>query len=186
MSDGRAAVFLDRDGTIIRDTGYVSKPERVTLIAGAATAIRRLNQAEMPVIVISNQSGIGRGYFSEADFQRVQARVAELLAAENAHIDATYVCPHAPPSDEEPPCDCRKPQPKLFRTAASEHGLDLTRSWYIGDRWRDVAMATELGGHGILVPTDVTEAADIVRAEKNVRVSTTLAAAVDRILSHPD
>ncbi|HJU87817.1 MAG TPA: HAD family hydrolase [Gemmatimonadaceae bacterium] len=184
MSRGRVAVFLDRDGTIIHDTGYVAKPNRVSLIAGAAAAIRRLNQANVPVIVVSNQSGIGRGYHTEADFHNVQARIAELLAAEHAHVDAVYFCPHAP--DQEPPCECRKPGAKLFRDAAAKHGLDLARSWYVGDRWRDVAVVNELGGHGILVPTDTTDAADIVRAEKKVRVSTTLGAAVDRILSHSD
>lgn len=181
MSETRAAVFLDRDGTIIYDTGYVARPGSVSLMAGAGAAIRRLNQAGIPVIVITNQSGIARGYHTEEDFQRVQARVTELLAAEGAHVDAVYHCPHDP--DREPRCECRKPGTLLHRKAAEEHGLDLARSWFVGDRWRDVSMAVELGGQGILVPTDTTDAADIVRAEKGVRVSTTLAAAVDRILA---
>jgi histidinol-phosphate phosphatase family protein len=182
VSEKRGAVFLDRDGTLIHDTGYVARPERVSLIAGVGGAIKRLNQARIPVIVITNQSGIARGYHTEEDFARVQARVTELLAAEGAHIDAAYHCPHAP--DQEPRCECRKPGTLLHRTAAAEHDLDLARSWFVGDRWRDVSMAAELGGNGILVPTDTTDAADIVRAEKSVRVSTTLAAAVDRILAH--
>lgn len=181
MSDAaRPAVFLDRDGTIVHDTGYVSAPEKVRLIAGAAAAIRRLNEAGWMVIIVTNQSGIGRGYHTEADFQRTQARTAELLAADGARVDAVYFCPHDPEREQ---CDCRKPRTALHRRAAEEHGLDLARSWYIGDRWRDVAMANELGGNGILVPTDDTDAADIVRAEKRVRVSTTLGAAVDRVLA---
>jgi histidinol-phosphate phosphatase family protein len=176
-------VFLDRDGTIILDRGYVSRPDAVELLPGAARAIRRLNDAGWLVVVVSNQSGIGRGMYGEEDFERVQARVAELLAAGGARLDAVYHCPHAP--DQNPPCDCRKPGTKLFVDAAADHAIDLPRSWFVGDRWRDVAAAESLGGWGILVPTDDTDARDIVRAEGRVSMSTTLGAAVDRILSAP-
>jgi histidinol-phosphate phosphatase family protein len=181
----RPAVFLDRDGTINVDTSYVSRPERVSLLPDAAAAIARLNAAGIPVIVVSNQSGIGRGYFSQADYERVQRRVEELLAEQGAHIDGTYVCPHAPDGDTE--CECRKPGALLYRKASEEHALDLARSWYIGDRWRDIAVAAELGGKGVLVPTDRTPVDEMFRAKDRFAVATTLRAAVDRILGpEPD
>ncbi len=183
MTTGRRAVFLDRDGTIMLDRGYVSKPEDVELLPGAARAIRRLNEGGFLVVIVSNQSGIGRGMYGEADFERVEARVEELLAADGARIDAVYHCPHAP--DQDPPCECRKPGTKLFIDAAADHAIDLSRSWFVGDRWRDVAAAQSLGGLGILVPTDDTDARDIVGAEGRIHMSTTLGAAVDRILSTP-
>ncbi|HEX7239268.1 MAG TPA: HAD-IIIA family hydrolase, partial [Longimicrobiaceae bacterium] len=103
----RPAVFLDRDGTVIHDAHYLADPEGVRLLPGAAEAVARLNRAGVPVVLVTNQSGIGRGLFSEADFRAVQDRVEALLAAGGARIDAVYHCPHAP--DADPPCDCRKP-----------------------------------------------------------------------------
>lgn len=146
---GRAAVFLDRDGTVIEDTGYLGDPGGVRLLPGAAAAIARLNQAGLPVILVTNQSGIGRGMYDEAAFRAVQARVEELLALEGARLDAVYLCPHAP--DLDPPCDCRKPALGLFRRAAAEHGIDLARSWFVGDRARDLSATAEWGGEAILV-----------------------------------
>ncbi len=146
---GRPAVFLDRDGTIIADRHYLADPAGVTLLPGAAEAIARLNHAAIPVLLVTNQSGIGRGLFSDADFRAVQERMLQLLEERDARLDGVYHCPHAP--DHEPPCECRKPRIELFRRAAAEHGLDLARSWYIGDRVRDVAPAAQLGGTAILV-----------------------------------
>lgn len=143
----RRAAFLDRDGTIIEDAHYLGDPAGVRLLPGAAEAIRRLNRANIPVVLVTNQSGIGRGLFSEADFQATQARLRELLAGWGARIDAVYHCPHAPDTG----CGCRKPNAGMFVQAAREHGLDLARSWYVGDRVRDVAAGVELGGTGILV-----------------------------------
>jgi len=134
----------------------------VRLIAGAADAIAQLNDAGIPVIIVSNQSGIGRGYFNYDAFERVQARVEEVLADEGAHIDATYICPHAPSDDS--PCACRKPRVELFHRAARELHLDLARSWCIGDKWRDVEPASRLGGTGILVPARSTPCEDLERA----------------------
>ena len=145
----RAAAFLDRDGTIIRDTDYVGSPDEVELLPGAAAAIRALNDAHIPVVVVTNQSGIARGYFTQADYERVAARLDELLRADGARIDATYVCPHLP--EITGACECRKPGTLLFRRAAEDLGLDLARSWYIGDKPRDVEPARALGGTGILV-----------------------------------
>src|SRR5580704_3094741 len=116
-----SVVFLDRDGTIIHDAHYIARPEQVLLLDGAAEAIAQLNRAKIPVILITNQSGIARGYLTVADYERVHARLTELLAQYNAHLDAAYYCPHDP--DNIPPCSCRKPAPLLFQQAIKEHQL---------------------------------------------------------------
>lgn len=149
MRSLQPAVFLDRDGTIIEDRDYLGDPEGVYLLPGAAEAIAALNRAAWPVIVVTNQSGIGRGFFSEADYHAVAARMIELLTAEGASIDATYFCPHAP--GVLPDCLCRKPSAGLFEQAAGERGLDLARSHYVGDRVRDLVAGIERGGRGYLI-----------------------------------
>lgn len=178
----RAAAFLDRDGTIIDDAHYISDPELVRLRPGAAEAIARLNRAGIPVIVVTNQSGIARGMLSEADYEHVASRMAELLASEGAHIDATYMCPHHPDFGAE--CDCRKPGTLLFRRAATEHKLDLERSTYVGDRWRDVAPGIALGGRPMLIVDDSTRREERERAKHgDVELVVSLADAVDRIVA---
>jgi D-glycero-D-manno-heptose 1,7-bisphosphate phosphatase len=181
MTELRPALFLDRDGTVNFDTVHVSIPDTVRLIPGAAAAIARVNAAGIPVIVISNQSGIGRGLFTVEDYERVRARIDALLAAEGAHVLATYYCPHSP--EAEPACECRKPGPALYRLAAAEHGLDLARSWYVGDRLRDIQPAKTFGGRGVLVPRDTTPGVDVVAARDGYAISTSLGAAVDRMLA---
>lgn len=178
----RAAVFLDRDGTIIDDLHYLSRPEQVRLRPGGAEAIARLNRAGFPVIVVTNQSGIARGLLTVADFERVQHRMLELLNREDAHVDASYMCPHHPEVDGE--CECRKPGTLLFRRAADEHTLDLARSVYIGDRWRDVAPGLALGGRGILIADELTDREDLAAATAaHVPIAGSLREAVDRLLS---
>jgi D-glycero-D-manno-heptose 1,7-bisphosphate phosphatase len=140
-------VFVDRDGTLIRDTGYVSSPAEVELLPGAAEAVRLLNAAGVPVIVVTNQSGIGRGYFDMSTYRAVQERFLSLLAEAGARIDATYVCPHSP----EDGCPCRKPGLGLYLSAASELGVETAGGLYVGDSPRDVLPARELGGVGMLV-----------------------------------
>ncbi len=147
----RPAIFLDRDGTIIEDRNYLGDPEGVRLLAGAAEAIRLFNGGGWPVVIVSNQSGIGRGLISADDYERVKARMEMLLAHAGAHITATYHCPHSP--DASLPCDCRKPLPGMFLSAARDHALDLSRSHYAGDRMRDIEPGLRLGGTGyLLVP----------------------------------
>jgi histidinol-phosphate phosphatase family protein len=167
----RPAVFLDRDGTLIHDRRYISRPEDVELIAGAAGALRALRDAGFAIVVVTNQSGIGRGYFELADYERVQRRMTELLGAEGATVDAAYLCPHAPGDA----CECRKPGTLLFRRAAAELGLDPARSWAIGDRWRDLEPAIELGGRGVLVPHRDTEERDVERARERALLAPTIA-----------
>jgi len=163
------AAFLDRDGTLIRDTGYVAAPDEVELLPGAAEAVRLLNEAGVPVVIVTNQSGIRRGYFDESTFRAVQARLESLLAETGAWIDATYFCPHAP----EDECECRKPGLGLYRAAAADLGLETAGALYAGDRSRDVLPAVALEGRGMLVaredgtydgavPSDVVRVPDLL------------------------
>jgi D-glycero-D-manno-heptose 1,7-bisphosphate phosphatase len=181
MTAPRPALFVDRDGTINVDTIHVSRADNVRLIPGAAAAIARVNAAGIPVIVMTNQSGIGRGLFTVDDYESVRVRIDELLAAAGANVLATYYCPHNPES--APACDCRKPGPAMYRQAAAEHDVDLSKSWYVGDRLRDIQAAKTFGGHGILVPRDTTPGGDVVAARDGFAISTSLDSAVNRILS---
>lgn len=176
----RAAVFLDRDGTMIHDTGYISDPATVALLPTVAAAIRRLNERNVPVVVITNQSGIARGLFTEADYDRVHTRLDELLAVQGASVTATYHCPHHP--DFTGPCECRKPGTLLFRRAAEEHALDLATSFYIGDRVRDIAPSRIFGGKGILVASALTAPDDLATARKHYAVAHSLDEAIDRVI----
>ncbi len=149
-------MFIDRDGTLTEEVGYVNHPERLRLLPRSATAIRRLNEAGVPAVVVTNQAGVARGYFSEEVLHAVNAALVEQLAASDARLDAIYVCPHHP-TEGEPPwradCDCRKPRPGLLTRAASELGLDLERSTMIGDKASDLVPATVVGARGVLVLT---------------------------------
>lgn len=158
----RAAAFVDRDGTIIRDASYVRDPADVVLLPGAAEAIRRLNDEGAAVIVVTNQSGIARGYLDEGDYERVHARMNALLSAEGARINASYMCPHHP--DITGPCDCRKPGLALYRRAIADHALEPSRSLFTGDRWRDVAPGRALGGFAVLLDVESTPREDRERA----------------------
>ena len=142
------AVFVDRDGTLIEDPGYLADPRDVRLLPGAADAVRVLNEAGIPVVVVTNQSGIGRGYYTEAQFRRVQAEVERRLADLGAHLDAVYFCPHDPGRED---CRCRKPDTGLFVRASGELGLEPRRCLFVGDRVRDVEPGLRLGGEVILV-----------------------------------
>lgn len=175
----RPAAFLDRDGTIIEDPGYLDDPEQVQLIPDAASAIRRLNEAGWAVVVVTNQSGIARGYYTEADYQAVRARVDELLADQGAKIDAHYHCPHHP---SVAPCDCRKPALKHYLDAAGRFGIDLERSWCVGDRLSDLTPATRLGSHALLVLTGEGEANRVEAEMAGFEAVGDLAGAVSRMI----
>jgi D-glycero-D-manno-heptose 1,7-bisphosphate phosphatase len=181
VSDARPAAFLDRDGTIIVDVDYPSRPEDVRLLPGAAAALRRLNDHGIPAVVVTNQSGIARGLLDEAAYERVRARLDELLAAEGARLDASYHCPHHP--DFGGPCDCRKPGAALYARAARELALDPGRSIFVGDRLRDVLPARAFGGRGIMLVGPSTPTDDAVRAEREFETVRSLAEAVDRFLA---
>jgi D-glycero-D-manno-heptose 1,7-bisphosphate phosphatase len=144
-----AAAFLDRDGTInvkAPEGEYVETPAEVRLLPGAAAAVRRLNEAGIPVLVVTNQRGIALGRMTEADLAAVHRRLAELLAAEGARVDAWYHCPH-----DRGECDCRKPEPGMLLRAAREHGVDLERSVMIGDAESDVEAGRRAGARTVLL-----------------------------------
>lgn len=174
-------VFLDRDGTIIEDSGYVRDPGAVRLLPGAAGAIRRLNLARVPVAVITNQSGIARGILTEAQYHAVARRLDALLAAAGARLDATEWCPHAP--EVGPPCDCRKPATGGHRRAAARLGVTLEGAWCIGDRVADLIPATGWGGgRGVLVRTGEGAQHAAEAGAAGFAVVADLAAAVDLLL----
>ncbi|MEP6955488.1 MAG: HAD family hydrolase [Chthoniobacterales bacterium] len=156
-NEPRRAVFLDRDGTIMRDVHYCGDAGQVEVFAEAASALRRLKEAGFGLFVITNQSGIGRGYFSEADYCAVESEVARQLGA--GLLDGTYFCPDAP----EQSCACRKPAPGLILQAQREHGIDLGRSFMVGDKGIDAECGRAAGLRTILVrtgqETHTTEAA---------------------------
>jgi histidinol-phosphate phosphatase family protein len=179
---GRVAAFLDRDGTIIDDAHYINDPAVVKLLPGAAEAIASLNRARIPVIVVTNQSGIARGTISLEAYHRVAARLTALLGEHGARIDETYVCAHHP--DFDGPCECRKPGTLLFRRAAAEHDLTFTRSAFIGDRWRDVQPGIELGGRPMLIVGDHTTPDDQANAtDAGIEQTQSLAEAVGLFLA---
>ncbi len=143
------AVFLDRDGTINDEVEYLHEPDDLRLLPGAAQAIRLLNQAAVPAILVTNQAGIGRGYYSETAMCALHRELAARLASRGAHLDAIYHCPHQPDDD----CNCRKPSPGMLLRAAAEHGIDLLRSFVIGDKISDLEAGRRVGSHTILVLT---------------------------------
>jgi D-glycero-D-manno-heptose 1,7-bisphosphate phosphatase len=150
------ALFLDRDGTLIEEVGYLDRPERVQLYPWSVDAIRALNRAGVRAVLVSNQSGVARGFFSEAVVERVHARIADLLAAGGAAIDAYYYCPHHPDGKVAAyarACECRKPGRGLVDRAVRELGVDPAKSFTVGDRWLDVGLAKAVGARGILVRT---------------------------------
>ncbi len=180
-AQSQAACFVDRDGTLMVDTHYPSDPDRVRVIPGAADALIACNTVGVPVIIVTNQSGISRGLLTEAQYQLVRARLESELARAGARVDATYHCPHW--IDITGPCDCRKPGLGMYQRAAADHGLDLSRSGYIGDRWRDVQPAVQTGGVGVLVPSVDTSDADVQSARAYAYVMPSLGDAVSHFLA---
>ncbi len=176
----RPAAFVDRDGTLIFERGDLGHPDGVELIPGSAAAVRRLKDAGLLVVLVTNQSGIARGLFTTDDFHAVQERMIELLAAEGVTLDRVYFCPHHP--DVTGPCDCRKPASGMYREAEDELGIDLSRSVYVGDRWRDVGVTEEVGGTPFLVRTG----AGGQGAPEGFETVADLGEAVDRFISGLD
>jgi D-glycero-D-manno-heptose 1,7-bisphosphate phosphatase len=151
-----AAVFVDRDGTLIEEVGFLDRVERLAFYPWTTDAIRALNHAGLRVVVVSNQSGVARGLFTEAVVDRVHSHMESLLQAGGAHIDAYYYCPHHPDGKVPrytQPCECRKPKRGLVDRAARELGIDPARSFIVGDRWVDIGLASAVGARGVLVRT---------------------------------
>jgi len=150
------AVFLDRDGTLNEEVGHIIRPENLRLLPNAGRALRLLSSHNFKLIVITNQSGIARGLFSEEDLRTINLKLQEELASEGAFIEAIYYCPHHPEGEVEiykKSCDCRKPEPGMMVQAARDFGISLADSFVIGDRYYDIEMAMAVGARGVLVLT---------------------------------
>ena len=150
----RAAAFLDRDGTIIDDVGYLRDLSQIDLLPWSADSIRQLNEAGYLVVVVTNQSGVARGYFDEAHVRATHAAIDAALAARGARIDAYYFCPHHPEAASPRyggVCDCRKPASGLLLRAARDLAIDLSRSYMVGDWWRDVQAGRAAGTRTVLI-----------------------------------
>ena len=150
----RPAVFIDRDGTISEEVGYINHPSRFRVFPYAASAIKLLNDRGWLAVIITNQAGVARGYFSEAMIQTVHDNLQQNLRDEGARVDAIYYCAHHP-SVGEPPyrqdCNCRKPKPGLVNQAAKDLDIALEHSWMVGDRYSDIELARNAGVHAALV-----------------------------------
>jgi D-glycero-D-manno-heptose 1,7-bisphosphate phosphatase len=156
MVTSRPAVFIDRDGTLTEEVGYVNHPDRLRLLPRAAEAIRRLNAAGVPAVVVTNQAGIARGYFSEDVLRAVNETLSAQLARAGARLDGVYACLHHPSEGDTPyraQCECRKPKPGLLLRAGGELGLDLGRSTMVSDKASDLIPARAVGAAAVLVLT---------------------------------
>ncbi len=145
----RRFVLIDRDGTINVEKHYLSDPDQLELYPGVAAAIRRLNRLNLGVVVVTNQSGIARGYFDLARLDEIHTRLYAMLEAEGAAIDGLYICPHGPDDD----CDCRKPLPGMVDQAVAEHHFDPAQAFMIGDKEVDVELGQAVGAATFLVRT---------------------------------
>lgn len=151
-----AAIFIDRDGTINEDFGYISRPDDLIIYPWVADAVRLINQAGFQTIVVTNQSGVARGIYTEDDLRLIHARMISELQKQSARIDGVYYCPHHPDYGDKQyrmECECRKPRPGMLRAAAREHNIDLARSFVIGDKASDINLAASVGARGVLVLT---------------------------------
>ncbi len=180
------AVFLDKDGTLIEDVPYNVDPERIVLAPGAAEGSRQLHRAGYALIVVSNQSGVARGYFPEEALRGVEARLRELLAEEGVPLAGFYYCPHHPEgtvAHYARECDCRKPAPGLILTAAREHQIELKHSWMIGDILNDVEAGRRAGCKTILLDNGHETVWHLTRERRPHRVARDLSQAAHIILS---
>ena len=183
MTPGLPALFLDRDGTLNEEVGYLCRPEDVVLFPGAARALARLNALGVPVLVVTNQAGIGRGMYGWDAFRAVSARIDQLLAEEGARLDGTYAAPHHPrgvAGYRHPDHPDRKPNPGMLLRAAREHGIDLSRSWMVGDKALDLEAGRRAGCRVALVRTGYGDQVDPALADL---VAADLAEAVELILA---
>ncbi|MBI4494896.1 MAG: HAD family hydrolase [Chloroflexi bacterium] len=184
----RRAIFLDRDGTLIDDQCFAFRPERITLALGAGDALRAMAGADYALVVVTNQSGVARGYFGEAEVRAMHQRLRELLAEQGVQLAGCYYCPHLP--DGVVPryrveCPCRKPRPGMLLQAARELDLDLHVSWVVGDIWEDVLAGDAVGcrtvlvGHGVREPMPAALIGRTLRAD-NLPQAAALILASDR------
>ena len=152
----KPAIFMDRDGTLSHEVGYVNHLSRFRLLPWTVDAVRLINRSGWLAVVVTNQAGVARGYFPESLIHEVHASLRESLAAGGARLDGLYFCPHHPTVGEPPyrqDCDCRKPRPGMLRRAQADLGIDLARSWVVGDRMGDLELAWKVGARGAMVKT---------------------------------
>ena len=185
----RPAVFVDRDGTMLEEAGYLDRLERLAFFPYAIDAIRLLNRGGFAVVVITNQSGIGRGMYDEAFVARAHQVIDDRVSAGGARIDRYYYCPHHPLAEIEQyrrECECRKPAPGMLRQAAAELHLDLSRSFSIGDKWTDVQAGRAAGANGILVRTGYGRSSELAPRPgvEPARIADDLISAAAWILRH--
>lgn len=150
------AIFLDRDGTVNVEVGYLTDLDKLKLIPGAGAAIKRMNEAGLKVVLVTNQSGVARGYFTESFVLETHKRLEQMLRDEGARLDGIYYCPHHPKAGNSHytiECDCRKPGTGLIDQAARELNIDVKASYMVGDKWSDVELGQRAGAHTILVRT---------------------------------
>jgi D-glycero-D-manno-heptose 1,7-bisphosphate phosphatase len=162
------AAFFDRDGVLNFDRGYTHRPEDLVMIPGAAAAVRLLNEAGYYVLVVTNQSGVARGFYPEAAIDRVHGHMQDILKKEGAHIDAFYYCPHHPEGTVENfaiTCQCRKPGAGMLEQAAREWPIDVSRSFLIGDKDHDLAAAAAFHIRGVKFDAQTQSLVDLVRTE---------------------
>ena len=179
------AVFLDRDGTIIEDVGYLSSPEQIKFIPGSVASIRSLNQAGFKVIVISNQSGVARGHFGEDMLQTIDKIVHRGLLHGGAHLDAHYYCPHHPQHGVYPykqECDCRKPNTGLIKKAIEKFDIEASSSFMIGDKATDIELGKRAGVKTVLVQTGYGKT-EVKQAKDPDKVAADLSEAIKWVLS---
>jgi D-glycero-D-manno-heptose 1,7-bisphosphate phosphatase len=176
----RRAVFIDRDGTLIEESGYLDRLERLVFFPFSVDAVRVLNRAGFAVVVVTNQAGIARGIVKEAFVGEAHRHIAARLEAGGARIDGFYYCPHYPTGVVEKyrmACDCRKPRPGLLVKAGKDLDLDLARSFAVGDRWHDLAAGHAVGARGVLVRTGLGQ-----RSETAPEAGTAADAIVDNLM----
>jgi len=148
------AIFLDRDGTLIRDVGYLTRPEQIELLDGVPAAIRALREAGFRTVVVTNQSAVARGWLTEAALKQIHRLIQDRLANEGARLDAIYYCPHHPSEGVEAyrvVCDCRKPKPGMIQRAVNDLALEPKRSYVLGDQNVDLELALRVGATPVLV-----------------------------------
>ena len=159
----KPAIFIDRDGTICYDKHYLSDPDGLEFIPTAVDGLKVLAQLNLPMIIVTNQSGVGRGYFTEETLAEIHGKLLSMLSENGIHITDIFHCPHVPGTG----CDCRKPAPGMLFEAAEKHCIDLANSFVIGDRMMDVELAHVFGAKGVLVP----EVGDQYEVDKEVEAS---------------
>lgn len=186
----RSAIFLDRDGTLNEEVGYAGRAEDFHIFPWAAETVRRVNEAGWAAVLVTNQAGVARGFYTESAIGELHRLLEAHLAAGGARLDGIYYCPHHPEGTVAGyggPCECRKPEPGMLHRAARELELDLARSWVVGDRGLDVALARRVGAGAVLVrtgygPTELARGAERPASEEPDFVAADALEAVQWIL----